>query len=115
MLKYSYTGLTCGYTHSGVSGMLTSEKYFHQNKSSIILSRVLINCGDSTQRFCSEHKLKLSKVSAILITSLAPRNISGLPGVILTLSSLGIGKIKLIGPYGLQGIIDNMTTFVNRR
>lgn len=56
----------------------------------IVRSRMLVNCGDGVQRFCNENHIKLFSLSCILITSLAPHNISGFPGVFLALSSLVI-------------------------
>ena len=42
--------------------------------------RIIVNCGESIQRLCIEHKIKLSKVSAILITNFTPQSFLGLPG-----------------------------------
>ena len=53
-----------------------------------ILSSCLINVGDTTQRFCGENRIKLSRVRCVIVTSLAPHNASGLPGILLCLSSL---------------------------
>lgn len=53
-----------------------------------ILSRCLVNVGDGTQRFCNENRVKLSTISSIIVTSLAPHNLAGFPGVFLSLSDL---------------------------
>jgi ribonuclease Z len=42
--------------------------------------RILIDCGEGTQRLCIEHKIKLSKISAILFTDISPQRILGFPG-----------------------------------
>lgn len=53
-----------------------------------ILSRCLINAGDSTQRFLLENKIKISAIRIIIVTSLSPSHISGIPGLIHALSTL---------------------------
>jgi ribonuclease Z len=45
--------------------------------------RILIDCGEGTQRLCIEHKIKLSKISAILFTDISPQRILGFPGYAL--------------------------------
>eukprot|EP01041_Mallomonas_annulata_P003609 gene3609-7180_t len=113
--QHSLTQLTCGLNCTGISSFYSVEQQSNHSNQSNILSRSLINCGDSVQRFCGDNRIKLSRICNILITSLAPHNISGLPGVILCLSDLGVGNVTIVGPHGLQGIVDNMLPFVNRR
>lgn len=103
-----YDCLCCGYNATGISSMLSLEQtreITNPNNTigtidtsmdkddeigydTNVLDRILINVGDSTQRFCLENKIKLAKVSIILVTSLASHNVSGLPGMIHCLSSL---------------------------
>lgn len=40
---------------------------------------------------------------------------AGLPGIIFSLSDLGMGKLVLLGPTGLRGVYETMSPFVNRR
>lgn len=102
-MNSSLTILTTGSNATGISALLSIEKSYqkhqnlHQNiqnstknptEEPTILSRCLINVGDSSQRFCGENKIKLSRVRCVVITSLAPHNVSGLPGILLCLSSL---------------------------
>ena len=68
--------------------MFSIERELHSPSDSVVLDRCLINAGDTVQRFCSENRIKLSRVSCLIITSLAPHNVSGLPGLVLCLSSL---------------------------
>jgi len=42
--------------------------------------RYLFNCGEGTQRFCTEYKVRLTKIGTIFLTRLAWENIGGLPG-----------------------------------
>jgi len=97
--------LNTGANGSGFSSIIT----FYNNK------KCLINCGDSTLRFCEEIKEKLINVIAIIITSFAPHNYSGLPSILLTLSDLGVGNITIFGPPGLEAILYLMSPFTNRK
>ena len=84
-VECSLTYLTCGYNASGNSAIVTVEKALRSGEKKIC-DRIFFNVGDSTQRFCSEHRVKFESVSTIVITSLAPHNISGFAGVFLSLS-----------------------------
>jgi len=108
--------LNCGSNGTGVSTLLSVESHFYgKNGENAVHLRVLINCGDSTQRFCGDNRIKLSRVCLVILTSLAPHNMSGLPGIILCLSDLGVGKLKIIGPAGLKNLLHQMKGFTNRR
>lgn len=52
--------------------------------------RVLVDTGEGTQRLIAEHKIRLSKLAAILITEMHPSKIFGLPG--LSISSLIVAE-----------------------
>jgi ribonuclease BN (tRNA processing enzyme) len=69
----------------------------------------------STLRFCDENKEKLFHVIAIIITSFAPHNYSGLPSILLSLSDLGVGQVTICGPPGLTAILHLMSPFTNRK
>ena len=77
--------------------------------------RCLINVGDSTLRILQQHRVKLSAINTIIITSLAPHNCSGLSGVLLSLSDLGVAKVKIIGPAGVDILLHTITPFTNRK
>lgn len=62
-----------------------------------------------------EYRIKLKDIRCICLTALCPAYASGVPGIILALSDLGVGNITIIGPPGLQGLISNMHCFTNRR
>lgn len=79
------------------------------------MAKVLLNAGDSTQRFCIENKIKLARVTCIVLSSLAPCNISGLIGVLLCLSDVGCGAVTIIAPPGAAGIVHNLGPFVNKK
>ncbi len=106
--------LCCGRNSTGNSLVvsLVDNSAFETTK---VYDRIIINPGDSCLKFCLEYGIKLVKVSTIVITSMVSRNFSGLPSLILSLSDLGLGKVVIIGPPGIEGIIENMTPFVNRK
>ena len=93
-MECTLTALTCGRNATGLSAMFSIEKELYSSNESTILSRCLVNVGDTTQRFCGENRIKLSRVCCIIITSLAPHNVSGLPGILLCLSNL-VGSSNL--------------------
>lgn len=43
-------------------------------------ARYIINVGEGLQRFCVEHKVKIARVSTLLVTRLHQECIGGLPG-----------------------------------
>ena len=87
-MNYSLSVLTCGRNATGLSAMFGVQRDRIFSTAPIILSSCLINVGDTTQRFCGENRIKLSRVRCVIVTSLAPHNVSGLPGILLCLSSL---------------------------
>jgi hypothetical protein len=42
--------------------------------------RYLFNCGEGTQRFCTEHKVKMTKIDTIFVTRLSWDLLGGIPG-----------------------------------
>ena len=63
-------------------------------RGGLVQSRVLVNAGDSTQRLCMDNRLKLGRVSCVVVTSLAPHNVSGLAGILLSLADEGQGHSR---------------------
>ncbi len=43
--------------------------------------RFLFNCGEGIQRLCVEHKVRLSKIRAVMFSDFSPQNVFGLPGL----------------------------------
>ena len=85
----SATCLNSGYNGGGHSTLVSFEREgLSVTADRAIFSRCLVNVGDGTQRFCNENRVKLSTISCIIVTSLAPHNLSGFPGVFLSLSGL---------------------------
>lgn len=79
------------------------------------IGRCLVNVGDSSLRVMQQHRVKLSTINTIIITSLASHNCSGLSGVLLSLSDLGVAKVTIIGPKGIDILLDTITPFTNRK
>jgi ribonuclease BN (tRNA processing enzyme) len=106
------TILNCGRNGSGFSSAVSIHSPPHDDEASEV---ILINVGDSTQKFCNEYKIKLRKVSCVFITSLAPHNVCGLPALLLSLSDLGNKTLKIIGQIGILNLLESMRVFTNRR
>ncbi|XP_031269758.1 tRNase Z TRZ3, mitochondrial-like isoform X2 [Pistacia vera] len=51
--------------------------------------RFIFNAGEGLQRFCTEHKIKLSKIDHIFLSRVCSETAGGLPGLLLTLASIG--------------------------
>ena len=82
--------------------------------SSALYALCLVNAGDSIQRFCMDSNVKFSKLQFIVITSLSPHCISGLPGLILGLSGIGLERLTIVGPVGLKDYMNSVRAFTNR-
>lgn len=86
--QYTWRTLVKGSNGSGFSAILNVEQVKSSPEEKVLKQSILFNCGDSTQQACLQAKLKLQKLTTIIITSLSPHATSGLPGMIFTLSTL---------------------------
>eukprot|EP00884_Botryococcus_braunii_P017401 jgi/Botrbrau1/4344/Bobra.0232s0033.1 len=83
--------------------------------------RYVFNAGEGFQRFAVEHKIKLNRLSRILVTRLTTDATGGLPGLALTMADSLPGKefwgtrLKLVGPQGLRTVVGAFTTFVDTK
>jgi ribonuclease Z len=59
--------------------------------------RVAFNCPEGTQRFCSEAKIRLPRVSCYFFTRVTPHSMMGFPGVLFTVNDASVTKIKAVG------------------
>lgn len=107
--------LNVGANGSGQATAIAVEETANNAVRSSTYALCLLNAGDSLQRYCMDNNVKLSKLSCVAFTSLSPHNTSGLPGLILALSSLGVASITLLGPPGLQSYVHSIQQFVKRR
>ncbi|KAG6454773.1 ribonuclease Z, mitochondrial isoform X1 [Manduca sexta] len=104
--KYTPSTVYLQVMGSGARGAANTLYLFTDQK------RYLFNCGECTQRLAHEHKVKLSRLEHVFITSKTWRNIGGLPGLSLTLQDVGIPKITLHGPEGLDELYQATRRFV---
>merc|ERR1711862_908063 len=100
-----------------------SEKTIDTSISIIITSpsgkKILINCGEGTQRLFLDGEHKLNKVNRICLTELNTNTISGLGGMILTSADSseenGLGNnLDIYGPKNIGIFINSLKYFIRR-
>ncbi|CAJ1955278.1 unnamed protein product [Sphenostylis stenocarpa] len=76
--------------------------------------RFIFNAGEGLQRFCTEHKIKLSKIDHIFLSRVCSETAGGLPGLLLTLAGMGEEgmSLNIWGPSDLKYLIDAMRSFI---
>ncbi|OIT27678.1 hypothetical protein A4A49_30936 [Nicotiana attenuata] len=76
--------------------------------------RFIFNAGEGLQRFCTEHKIKLSKIDHIFLSRVCSETAGGLPGLLLTLAGMGEEgmSVNLWGPSDLKYLVDAMKSFI---
>ncbi|CAI9753794.1 unnamed protein product [Fraxinus pennsylvanica] len=76
--------------------------------------RFIFNAGEGLQRFCTEHKIKLSKIDHIFLSRVCSETAGGLPGLLLTLAGIGdVGvSVNIWGPSDLKYLVDAMKSFI---
>ncbi|CAN6456627.1 unnamed protein product [Victoria cruziana] len=76
--------------------------------------RFIFNAGEGLQRFCTEHKIKLSKIDHIFLTRVCSETAGGLPGLLLTMAGIGDDgmTVNMWGPSDLKYLVDAMRTFI---
>ncbi|XP_039143394.1 tRNAse Z TRZ4, mitochondrial-like isoform X3 [Dioscorea cayenensis subsp. rotundata] len=76
--------------------------------------RFIFNAGEGLQRFCTEHKIKLSKIDHIFLTRVSSETAGGLPGLLLTLAGMGQDgmSVNIWGPSDLNYLLDAMKSFI---
>ncbi|TYI42196.1 hypothetical protein ES332_A01G080800v1 [Gossypium tomentosum] len=89
----------------------------HDTMPSILLffdrQRFIFNAGEGLQRFCAEHKIKLSKIDHICLSRVCSETVGGLPGLLLTLAGMGDGvPVNIWGPSNLNILVDAMKCFI---
>lgn len=90
----------------------------HDTAPSVLLffdkQRFIFNAGEGLQRFCTEHKIKLSKIDHIFLSRVCSETAGGLPGLLLTLAGIGEEgmSVNVWGPSDLQYLVDAMKSFI---
>ncbi|KAG8379983.1 hypothetical protein BUALT_Bualt07G0146400 [Buddleja alternifolia] len=76
--------------------------------------RFIFNAGEGLQRFCNEHKIKLSKIDHIFLSRVCSETAGGLPGLLLTLANMGDEgmSVNLWGPSDFRYFVDAMKSFI---
>lgn len=76
--------------------------------------RFIFNAGEGLQRFCTEHKVKLSKIDHIFLSRVCSETAGGLPGLLLTLAGIGEQgmSVNIWGPSDLKYLVDAMRSFI---
>ncbi|KAG0455755.1 hypothetical protein HPP92_023543 [Vanilla planifolia] len=76
--------------------------------------RFIFNAGEGLQRFCTEHKIKLSKVDHLFFTRVSSETAGGLPGLLLTLAGIGEEgiSVNIWGPSDLDFLVNAMKLFI---
>jgi ribonuclease BN (tRNA processing enzyme) len=70
-----------------------------------VLARYLFNVGEGSARCASEHGVKLAAVSKVFLTGTSADDCTGLPGLILSLGSLGAPALQVFGPKGVHTVV----------
>ncbi|KAI5413932.1 tRNAse Z TRZ4, mitochondrial isoform X2 [Lathyrus oleraceus] len=76
--------------------------------------RFIFNAGEGLQRFCTEHRIKLSKIDHIFLSRVCSETAGGLPGLLLTLAGMGEEgmSVNIWGPSELKYLVDAMRSFI---
>ncbi|KAK3219885.1 hypothetical protein Dsin_013855 [Dipteronia sinensis] len=76
--------------------------------------RFIFNAGEGLQRFCTEHKIKLSKIDHIFLSRVCSETAGGLPGLLLTLAGIGEEgmSVNIWGPSDFKYLVDAMKSFI---
>ena len=74
--------------------------------------RLLLNATEGLQRLAGEHRLKLHRgLDAVLLSSLEPTAVAGLPGLLLTLAQAGVARLHVCGPPGTATYLSTLRPF----
>lgn len=76
----------------------------------------LFNCGEGTQRLCSEHKIRLAnRCKTVFVTRPKWECVGGLPGMMLTLADAGTEGLTVYGPAGVSDYFSATKSFLQRK
>ncbi|KAG9143324.1 hypothetical protein Leryth_018599 [Lithospermum erythrorhizon] len=104
---------TCAYIQILGTGMDTQD-----TSPSVLLffdkQRFIFNAGEGLQRFCTEHRIKLSKIDHIFLSRVCSETAGGLPGLLLTLAGMGDEgmSVNLWGPSDLKHLVVAIKSFI---
>ncbi|PWA65919.1 hypothetical protein CTI12_AA334150 [Artemisia annua] len=104
---------TISYVQILGTGMDTQD-----TSSSVLLffdkQRFIFNAGEGLQRYCTEHRIKLSKIDHIFLSRVCSETAGGLPGLLLTLAGTGEEgiSVNVWGPSDFKYLVDAMKSFI---
>lgn len=93
-------------------GKKNQNTTFTSPASIFVHFRYLFNCGEGTQRLAHEHRTKLTRMEHIFLTRNTWNRFGGVPGLCLTLQEIGVPKLNLHGPPGIESIFESTRKFV---
>jgi hypothetical protein len=76
--------------------------------------RYFINCGEGTQRTCTQRGFGFKKLDAILLTSGSSDVAGGLPGMLMSAADSGVPALHIAGPENALQYLVSCRTFVQR-
>lgn len=76
--------------------------------------RYIFECGDGTQRLCTEYGMKLSKLRGIYLSTMTAPSVGGLFGLLLTVADIGKEKVSIVAPTGLKQLFYSSRSFYYR-
>ncbi|KAG5178555.1 beta-lactamase-like protein [Tribonema minus] len=86
-----------------------------EEKVATVMARYLFNVGEGVARFAQEHGVKLPGIKKAFLCGTAADDAAGLPGLYLSLSSLGAPSLQLFGPRGVATLASATTELLQRR
>jgi len=94
----------------GTSSMVPTKE---RNQSGILISydneNILVDCGEGIQRQLKIARVKLNKITKILISHWHGDHVLGLPGLIQTMNASGYrNTLKIYGPIGTKKLVKKM-------
>lgn len=78
--------------------------------------RYLFECGDGTQRICTEYGVSIAteKLRRIFVSRMDPSSVGGVLGLALTVADSGKSSLRLVGPEGLKRLLSESKPFFYR-
>ncbi len=70
---------------------------------------MMIDCGEGTQMAVRDSGFSMAKIDLIALTHFHADHIAGLPGLLLTMGTMGrVAPVRLVGPAGLEGVVNSL-------
>eukprot|EP01029_Cantina_marsupialis_P020428 TRINITY_DN4788_c0_g2_i3.p1 TRINITY_DN4788_c0_g2~~TRINITY_DN4788_c0_g2_i3.p1 ORF type:complete len:182 (-),score=40.32 TRINITY_DN4788_c0_g2_i3:212-757(-) len=90
----------------------------HNNSIPVVFEsqaeRILFNVPEGTQRFCTEHKVRIAKIDHIFLSDVKGESCGGLIGMLLSLSETAKKGLTLHGPSNLKDFMASTRNYYRR-